>query len=163
MIQNSRKGFTLIELSLFMGLFSIILLVLTTIFAELVQKQLEIQSMSAVESDKSYILSRLEYDLGRADAITIPAGTGDTSAQLELDIDGNSYTYQLNGTALETDNNGDVQRLNNTRTEVSNLSFQRIENSGGVPTIAISMDIISVVQEASGKRSTTIDTTLGIR
>jgi len=46
-----KKGFTLIELSLFMGLFSIILLVLTTIFAELVQKQLEIQSMSAVEAD----------------------------------------------------------------------------------------------------------------
>ncbi len=163
MIQNSRKGFTLIELILFMGLFSIILLVLTTIFAELVQKQLEIQSMSAVESDKSYILSRLKYDFGRADTITIPAGTGEISTELELDIDGSSYTYQLNGTILETDNNGDVQRLNNTKTEVSGLSFQRIENSGGVPTITISMDIISAVQEASGKRSTTIDTTFGMR
>ena len=127
------------------------------------KKQLEIQSMSAVESDKSYILSRLEYDLGRASAVTIPAGTGDISTELELDIDGNSYTYQLNGTILETDNNGDVQRLNNTRTEISGLSFQRIENSGGVPTVTIYMDIISAVQEASGKRSTTIDTTFGMR
>ena len=158
-----KKGFTLIELSLFMGLFSIILLVLTTIFAELVQKQLEIQSMSAVEADKSYILSRLQYDIGRADSITIPANAGDSSPELALEIDGSTYTYQLSGLALVADDNGDVQRLNNVRTELSNLQFQRVENSGGVPTIAISMDIISAVQEASGQRSTTIDTTLGIR
>jgi len=146
-----------------MGLFSIILLVLTTIFAELVQKQLEIQSMSAVESDKSYILSRLEYDIDQADTIIIPSGIGEVSPTLQLDIDGNLLSYQLDGTALELNINGTSQRLNNIRTAISNLSFQRIENSGGIPTITIYMDIASTVQEASGQRQTIINTTLGRR
>ncbi|KKQ36613.1 MAG: hypothetical protein US54_C0062G0008 [Candidatus Roizmanbacteria bacterium GW2011_GWA2_37_7] len=162
-IQHSKSGFSLIELSLFMGLFSIILLVLITIFVELAQKQLEIQSMSSVESDKSYILSRLEYDISRADAIAIPGASGDSSDELELTIDGATYTYRLTGTVLETDNNGDVQRLNNIRTEITNLSFQRIGNPSGVPSVQVYMDIASTFAETSGPRSTAIATTFGIR
>lgn len=161
--QNYKRGFTLIELILFMGLFSIILLVLTSIFAELMQKQLEIQSMSSVESDKSYILSRLEYDIGRADTIIAPASAGDSTETLVLEIDGNTVTYNLNGTDFELDNAGDIQKLNNVRTAISNVTFQRIGNSGGTPTIDLHMNITSIVSEASGPRDTEINTTLGGR
>lgn len=164
-IQNAKfkKGFTLIELSLFMGLFSIILLVLTTIFGELIHKQFEIQSTSAVESDKSYILSRLEYDLSRSDLITIPVASGDASTELELEINGSPYSYQLNGAVLEVRNNGEVFRLNNARTEISNLSFQRLGNTGGTSLVKVNMTITSIVKESSGQRNTAIDTTIGIR
>jgi len=162
-IQHSRHGFTLIELSLFMGLFSIVLLVLTTVFGELIQKQLEIQSTSAVESDKSYILSRLEYDIGRSDSRTIPATLGESSTELELRIDGNPYIYRLDGIVLEIDNNGEILRLNNVRTAISDLSFQSIGNIGGIPTINTQMTITSLAEEASKIRQATIDTTFGLR
>jgi len=157
------NGYTLIELSLFMGLFSIILVVLTTLFSELVQKQLEMQSMSDVETDNAYILSRLQYDLGRADQVMTPANSGSTTNQLVFEVDGIIYTYQLNGDVLELAGNGEALQMNNSRTQISGMTFQRLGNPSGNPSIKIHIDIISKTLESAGPRQIGIDTTLGTR
>ena len=160
---NDKKGFSLIELVLFMGLYSIVLLVLTTLFAEIVQKQLELQSTTSVETDHTYILSRLNYDFNRADSVIIPDVIGDVSEQLTLVIEGIEYTYSVNGTAFELSGNGGTFQLNSPRTEVSDVTFQKIGNLSGSPTIKTKLKLNSKVQESSGIKNIDIDTTFGLK
>src|SRR3990172_6790072 len=54
-IRNSRRGFTIIELILYMGMLSILLAVLSQIFVSILNVQLESQSSSSIEQDSRYI------------------------------------------------------------------------------------------------------------
>lgn len=161
--KKSQKGFTLIELILFMGLFSIILLVLTTLFGEIVQKQLELQSMSDVESDGAYIFSRLEYDIARADNVVFPVSSGETQSSLVLDMNGTDYTYEIVGNKLQLTAGAEIFDLNNPRTQISGLTFQRLGNPGGTPSVKVGLTVGSLTQEASDQRSTQIESSFGLR
>lgn len=163
MTKKNKNGFTLIELVLFMGLFSILLVILTTVFTALVQKQLEIQSISSVESDRDYILSRLKYDISRASAIQIPETPGETTQQLVLVIDGQTTIYELQNSALELTINNDTQRMNNVNTNISNLIFTRVGNASGTAQVKVTLTIESNILEAYGQRSASINTFLGLR
>ena len=79
---TNQKGFTLIELIIFMGLFSIIITILTSLFAATVQQQMSTQALSSSESDAAYLLARLEYDIDRATSVNEPFAIGETSSNL---------------------------------------------------------------------------------
>src|SRR3989344_4734952 len=159
----SKKGFTLIELLLFLGLFSVVMLVLTTLFASIVQRQLEVESVSASESDATYLLSRLQYDIGRADTITYPANPGNADDTMDVVIGGQTFSYELNGMNLELTTPTSTYVLNSVGTTISNVSFEHIGNISGNPTVRISMDITSVAADASGPETATINTTISVR
>ncbi|MDA1317266.1 MAG: type II secretion system protein [bacterium] len=160
---KNKKGFTLIELLLFMGLFSVVMLVLTSLFASIVQRQLEVEGTSASESDAAYILSRLQYDLSRTDSVIYPADPGQADDQIDLIIDGETYTYGLNESNLELTTPTDTYVLNGIRTTVSNVLFEHIGNTSGKPTIRITIDITSLATDASGPQTATINTTISLR
>ncbi len=158
-----RKGFTLIELSLFMGLFMVIIGVLMALFSSIVQKQLEVQSVSAVEADSKFILNRLSYDIQRSDAITVPGSLGDTTSSLVLSIDGDSYTYDLSGTTMELTTDEGAERLNSVRSTVSDLSFTRLGNTLGNHAIELTYIVTSVVSRTQGPETKTVQTIIGTR
>ena len=95
-----RAGFTLVELLLYMGLLTVFLTGLTTLFVASLETQLEGQAVSIVAQEGQYLLQRLEYDVYRADAITSPA-PGNSGSSLVLSIGGQTYTYQPSGETLE--------------------------------------------------------------
>ncbi len=159
----NKKGFTILELLIFMALFSVILVVLTSLFAATVQQKLETQGMSAVESDYSYIISRLQYDFGRATDVVTPLNYGDTTNTLTLEIEGQSHTYILNGSNLELTTPAGTYQLQGVRSSVSNLSFQKIGNTGGKPTVRVQMIITSTAQNTTGTETSEIDTIFGIK
>src|SRR3989344_9090196 len=72
------RGVTLIELLLYMGLLALFLLVLTDIFVAITSVRTETETTSAVEQDGRFIISRLAYDVSRADSISIPPQLGQT-------------------------------------------------------------------------------------
>src|SRR3989344_6301854 len=95
---NVQKGFTLIELIIYMGLLVILLSVLTSIFMSSLDVQLESQANSAVEQDGSYILSRLAYDIHRAEAISIPdmpGSPGDQADNFRIVVNSVNYSYSI--------------------------------------------------------------------
>ncbi len=162
-IQNTHKGFTLIELILYMGLFSIFLVALTQIFSSALELKVESEATSSVQQDSRYILERLSYDINRADSITTPSSIGAQDSTLTIVISGQDYTYNLNGNKLElTSPNGTVQ-MNGYNTSVTNVSFTRLGNSGGKNSIGISYTVNSLSTQSKGTESKTIQTSLGIR
>lgn len=160
---NKNKGFTLIELILFMAMFSVILIVLSNLFSAIVEKQLETESVSAVENDSKFITARLLYDISRADSVTTPATLGAQSASLSLVISGVTYTYALSGGDLRLTQGVQTDNLNGVGSTISALNFTRLGNATGKHTIQITYTITSDTVLPTGPETKTISTVIGTR
>src|SRR3989344_6815298 len=100
MKMKKQKGFTLVELLIYMGLFSMLIVVITDILVTTISVQLATESTVSVDSDGRFIYSRFIYDVNRAQTVTEPADLGDTSNNLDFTADGNNFTYGLSGDNL---------------------------------------------------------------
>lgn len=154
-----QDGVTFIEMLVVMGLLGIFLVVITGIFTSTLDIQNQSESYSATVSDGRFIMARLNYDIARASAISTPAALGGTSTSLVLTINSATYTYALNGNNLQlTDGNGSGN-LNGNGTTVSNLSFQRLGNTGGEHTIRYSFRLISTTKHDNASDTLTFTST----
>lgn len=161
-IFNSKGGYTLIEMLMYMGLLSILLVVMVDLFASSLDAQLESQSISIVNRDGRFLISRLSYDINRAQSIVSPA-LGSQQATLQLSIGGVSYTYTANNGNLQLTNNNGTDNLNGFDSTVSNLSFQTLGNTNGKHTVKVQFTVTSKVTRVSGAETKTFQTTVGIR
>jgi type II secretory pathway pseudopilin PulG len=160
MINKHSRGFTITELLIYMGIFTILLVVLTEIFVATLNVQLETEASSSVEQDSKFMLARMIYDIQKASKINTPASLGDQGDTLSLEIDGTTYiSSSPNGTDLELNGN----KLNSFDTTISNVIFQRLGNPGGVNSIKIGFTVSSKVQRASGPEIKNVQTTVGLR
>ena len=100
---NFKKGFTLVEILLYMALLSIFLLTLVDILVSILDVQLESQATSAVDIDSRFVSNRLGYDVLRADSVILPANLGDVSDSLTVSVGASQYTYSLSGGNLVLD------------------------------------------------------------
>lgn len=152
-----QKGFTIVELLVYMGLFAIILVPLMQFFGSIIDVRLESEATSAVAQDGLYILTRLSNDIHSASSVIFPVlGTSNNT----LHISGNGdNTYQFNGQNLEL--NG--QQLNSEGTTVSNLNFKTIGQSGGKVQVQISFRLTSIAVRRGQPQVKDFTTTIGIR
>lgn len=158
-----RNGFTLVELVVYMGLLSIILMVLTTVFVSLVDLQLETQTSSSLETDEAYIVSRFATDIRHADSILTPVANGDSGSTLEIVIGGDTVSYTLsNGNVIRTDTSGAYQ-INSFDTTASGLNFVRLGVVGGTSSIRINLTLNSDVAGNQIRDSREIQTTIAER
>ena len=146
-----------------MGLLAILLAILTGIFLTTLDSHLESQTLSSVQQDGRFILSRMIYDISRAQSITQPTSVGESGNTLQLSIDGVNYIYSLNSGNLQINNNGTVDRLNGFDTTISNLLFQRLGNTGGKNSITVSFTITSITQKTQGSETKDFQTTATLR
>src|SRR3989344_6072674 len=66
---KTRKGFTLVEIILYMALLAVFLIVLTDIFVSILDIQTESEATSSVEQDSRALLARFNFDIANADSI----------------------------------------------------------------------------------------------
>ncbi len=71
-LKKKQTGFTLVELLIYMGLLTIMVLIFTDIFTSIIDNQLGSENTSNVADDGRYIYSRFIYDVNRADSIVSP-------------------------------------------------------------------------------------------
>ena len=91
--KRDQGGFTLVEMLLYMGLLSILLLIFANIFTTILETQLSSQSTASVTQDGRFIYSRLIYDINRAQSVSLPATLGAVSPALQMQINGSAYLY----------------------------------------------------------------------
>ncbi|MFH0772741.1 MAG: hypothetical protein V1922_00295 [bacterium] len=159
----NKKSFTLVELVVYVGILSLLLIIFIDMFALLVNKQLETESLSSVQQDALYLLSRFSYDFGRAKDISFPSSPGTPSASLRLLIDSASYDYYATSSGIVATSSGYINQLNSADTTISNLSFQRLGVGNSKDVVQIKLDISSRAKKQSGYEVTHFSTTLGIR
>jgi len=160
---KQSKGVTLVELVIYMGILSVILVIFIDMFALIVDKQMETESISSVQQDSNYILSRLPYDFGRAQNVEIPATAGATTTTLRLMIDAGVYDYHISNNNLVVDHNGQTEQVNGYDTTVSNLTFLRLGENNTQDLIQIKFTLTSKAKKQSGNEIIEFSTTLGLR
>ncbi len=144
-----KSGFTIVELILYMGLFSIFITVLTSIFISILDVQTKSESTSSVQQDSRFLFSRMIYDIHRASTINTPASAGQTSQSLTLVIGGSTYTYALTGEALTLTVDGVTESLSGYATQVSGFSVTRIGNPTGKHTLSLNMTVTDQTESKS--------------
>ena len=158
-------GYTLIELVVYIGILTLLLSVLSSIFSSIVNVQLESTSTSSVNQDGRYLLSKLLYDVKSATTIVTPAAPGDVTSSMQLTINSINYTYSLdanNNLQVVDGSTGLPYVLNSYDTSVSGLTFTRVGNGGSSDDVRVSYTLTSRTLEQGDKRETqSFTTTLG--
>lgn len=160
---KNTKGFTIVELLLYMAIFSLLLVFFVDIFSSVIRLQIENEAVSSVQRDGRYILTKFLYDIHSAQSMTVPAAVGQTTPTLTIAINGTSHTYSLVNGKLEVVNNFGANILNSYDTTLSNLSFFRVGNGGGKDTVTITYTLSSVARQKKGSETKTFQATMGIR
>ncbi len=160
---NNKNGFTLIELILFMGIFSILLYMITNIFVTTLDAKRESESYSGITQDGTYILNRLQYDIARAETITTPLTLGEQTSTLQMTIDGVTNTYALDNDNLILVVGEESLALNGYDTTVTNLTFRRLGNANGKNSIQVSYQLTSKTNTRQGFRQRVFTSTFGTR
>ena len=158
-----KRGVTLIELVIYMSILSVLLLFFTDMFATLINKQLETESLSNVQQDANYLLSRFSYDFGRAASISLPAAPGAPANSLRLLIGSTFYSYSVSSGNLIVEHGGVQDTMNSSEVAISNPTFQRLGLGNSHDAIRITFDVTSKVKQQAGYDVTHFSTTLGIR
>lgn len=164
--QNNQRGFTLIELILYAGILSILVGVMSTIFASILDVQLESEATAGVDQDGRFILGRMIYDiksLNENDEIVIPGSAGGSSPTVQFKINNIDYSYSadVNGNLFLTNiDTGEAIRLNGYDTVVTGLNFQRIGDGTINDTLRVSFTVQSRVQQQTTTESRAFQTTI---
>lgn len=164
--KKRQKGFTLIELVLYVGILSILIGVMTAIFGQIVEGQLEAEASSATDQDGRYVLGKMIYDMKSVnvtDTVVIPASPGVQTSTLQLQINSINYTYSLNSNGdliLTNGTTGEVNKLNSVNSSISGLNFQRLGAGGTNDTVRVNFTVTSRNTQSAGPESKSFETTL---
>jgi hypothetical protein len=132
--------------------------------------KLETESKSPLYEDTNYITERLTYDIHRASRIITPL-IGQSGSVVSLGIIENGtehiYQYALNGAVLKLSDGVTTDRLHQNSINISQFTATRVGNSASIPsakdTLQILLTAASTNQFASGPKTITIQSTIGMR
>jgi type II secretory pathway pseudopilin PulG len=160
---QQQQGFTLVEMLVYFGVLTIFLFVMTTMFTNILDMQLDSEADSNVANDARYIYERLAYDINRSESIVSPSQIGSSSAMLQLLIDGSPVTYSVQNGILQAQTGSDTVNLNGFDTTTSAVSFTRVGNISGTSGVSLDLTVVGKTQKQSGTSSKEIQTMIGER
>lgn len=170
-ISNSKRGFTLVELLVYMGIFSILLIVLMQLFTTILSTHLESEATSSLSQDGNYLTSRFAYDIHGASTVTSPAlGASCTwptlpTCQLQITDGVTSKTYTMDNSAnLSLTTSGHTDQLNSANTKVTGITFTTLGNNPGKASVQIKLTLESrTIRPGNLVQTASFQTTVGTR
>lgn len=156
------KSFTLIELIIYIGIFSIMMLVLLDIFISSLKTKNITESTAYVNQDARFIFAKLSNDINNANSIDLPA-LGEVTSTLTLILYGNQETFRINNGNLELIDDSGTHVLNSINTIITNLAFHRLGNQGGKNSIKINITIESKALVNNRRQIINMQTTAALR
>lgn len=162
-LARNQAGFTLVEISLYLALFSILVVALSDIFLTILDLQTFSQTQSSVAADAQFTTARLQYDLSQADQVLTPANPGDTSSELVYTLDGETYTYRVVSSILEVSGPETATAVSDLNTLVSDLSFKRLGSPSGTNSIKASYQLLSLTDSNRNRLKATESVEVTIR
>ena len=126
---SRQSGFTLLELILYLGITSILVVSVSFFFISLLQARVKFQTISEVEQQGEQVMQQITQTVRNSSSITSPA-TGATTAALTVVVPTGSLSpsvFDLSGGVIRiTEGAGAAQPLTTTAVTVSGLSFQNL-------------------------------------
>lgn len=158
-----NSGTTIVELTLYMGLLSIFIIILFNLFTAILSTQTRSVAVSLVQTNGNFLLTKLTSDINRADSIVLPLAIGASASSMVLKVGTTNATYSIsNGRLVIADGSGS-NNLNDSDTTISDFVVIKLGNAGGKPGLQISFTITSNVVDNSNIKTKTFQTFSAIR
>lgn len=163
-MKNSfKKATTIVELTLYMGLLSIFLVILFNLFSQIISTQTRSVAVSLVQTNGNFLISKLTHDINQANAITAPASIGSSAVSMTLSIGTTNAIYTVtNGRLVMTDSSGSYN-LNDVDTTITNFVVTKLGNFGGKAGLKLSFTVTSNVVDNSNIKTKTYQTFAALR
>lgn len=139
---RARRGFTLIELILYIAIVGTILLSAVGFLSVILESRIQSQITAEVEQQGSFAVTTLADAIRNADGISTPAA-GESDDTLEITAGGTNSVVSFsveNGTLMENEG-GNKIALTNNRVSVSNFAIQNLAASGTPSAAHINLDV----------------------
>lgn len=162
-MKNNNQGTTIVELTLYMGLLSIFIIIFFDLFTQIISTQTRSTAVSLIQTNGNYLLTKLTRDINQADSIIYPINLGSSASTMTLKIGGTDASYLLsNGRLILTDNTG-TYNLNDSNTTITDFSVIKLGNLTGKPGLKLSFTITSNIVDNSNIKSKNFNTFVTIR
>ncbi|AKM82345.1 TPA: hypothetical protein DD449_04600 [Candidatus Berkelbacteria bacterium] len=158
---TKRRGVTLMELIIYIGVMSIVIVAITDLAGRLVFAQKKNNASTEINETSNLISGKLNSDIANATAVNgiFPSNT------LILTVDGHQLQYDLsdNNLSLKTDS-GEAVKLNSSRIKIqpvvpSTMIFNKAEN-GSANSVSYKMNFTLLTGSGIGN---TVQTTILMR
>lgn len=136
-----KKGFALIELLIYFGLFAFFLPLIADLYFKAGEVNQFVGSKTFLVENGQFILFEMENNLRKAREVVLPA-TGSSGSVLTLDSGNISYALSSGG-LLEKTEGGEIYRLNNSNILIKDLLFTSRGEAGKKPIVSLSMTLES--------------------
>lgn len=146
------RGFTLVELLLYVTIVAIMIISISGLLSLLMQSRVKNQTVAEVEGQGVQIMQIATQTIRNATAINSPTiGTNGSSLSLNVTTPANSPTvFDLSGGTLRiTEGANPATPLTNSQIVVSSLSFQNLSLAGTHGTVRIQFTLSYI--NASGR------------
>jgi type II secretory pathway pseudopilin PulG len=137
---QSRKGYTLVELLVFLAIATVATVAFIGILVVVVRLQVRQSSAGSVQGESTALLQQLQYYAQNSSLINIPINTPTSTLSLRMSsstLDPTTVT-NASGTVYLKLGNATATALTSNRVTVSNLSFVRHTNPPSHDTVSIS-------------------------
>lgn len=139
---KSKRGFTLIEVIIYIALFSVLLGTAFVTAYGLIENSGKLDAKGNTAEEAGFVLRKIEWALTGAENIAAPSAANPASATLVVTrYDGNTVTIRLNNNKIEIkeSNNGNTfVPITTQNVSAGNLQFTYI-SPGGI-TAAVTID-----------------------
>ena len=137
---HSRKGYTLIELLVFLAIATVVVIAFIGILVVVVRLQARQSSAGSVQQESTALLQQLQYYVQNSSLINVPINTPTSTLSLRMSsssLDPTAITL-ASGTVYLKLGNATATALTSSRVTVSNLLFVRHTNPPSHDTVSIS-------------------------
>lgn len=138
---NSRKGYTLVELLIFLAISSVALVAFVGILVIVVQLQVRQTSTGSVQQESTALLQQMQYYVQNSSLVDMPINAvGTSTLRLRMassSVDPTTITL-VNGMVYLQQGSATATPLTSSRVTVSNLLFVRHANPPSHDTVSIS-------------------------
>jgi|GEM_PF-1955181 len=137
---KSSSGYTLIELLVYIGVFALVAVGLTTTFVAVTRVQTEQTSDVEIDQQSAFLLSRLQDYIANASLIDIPVSAPTSTLRLRVPAHTSDPTVitVTGGVVYVAQGAGTPQPLTSNKVSVSNLTFTRQANPGSHDSVSLS-------------------------
>jgi len=142
--KQKNPGFTLVELILYIGLSSILLLVISLFLTTMLSARVKQQTISEVDEQGLQIMQIITQNIRNAEAVNSPTpGNSDSTLNLSvLDASKNPTIFNLNQNTLQIKEGSESNiNLTNSKIDLSSLNFENLSRDGTPGMIRISFEM----------------------
>lgn len=155
---RSRKGFTLTELLIYLGIFAIVAGTLTGILTTVTRTQVQESSQTAVTGELNFSMQTIQRLVQESSLIDIPTGTATSTLVLKMkdaqdpsgDLSKIYYTkiYASNGRIYVEEQPNTAQPITSDKVVANTLEFKKFTQYPGKDVVQIDLALSDAIQVA---------------